>query len=498
VWRRRPDRPVPDGVLASDAAAASTATLVGRYAQRFDARYAVEHGVASPLGLWLLLALLAPATAGQAREGLEAELGTDVADAHARAVELLAVPHPAVHAAVAAWARRFFLGPAFTTWATTLPPTVETGDVPTPARADAWAAEHTGGLIVRFPVQITDLTAVVLASALATDVTWIEPFAPVPATALGGPFGAVIKTALRADLAHVQALVDTEAAGIVAVHAADATTGLRVLSVIAAPEVEPARVHEAAHAVTARLGASRRTGDPDAPARVLDLFDVPLGEGHTWTLTEEERQAIVYDGADRTQATTTFLAAWSASSDHDLLDAPGVREALDALEGFLLPDALPAAFDVRQAAAAECTRFGFRAAAVTAMGMRGGSAASPIRKVRHREAVIRFARPYAVLSVSRCTRSATSSGVGAPVASARPHGTGSPSSAPGSLTPTTPRPTTPTERSPPPRRRVSGDRAAGSGRDRRRASPRTDRRRPARGAASRAAGTRPRPRPRRS
>jgi hypothetical protein len=351
--------------------------------------------VASPLGLWVLLALLAPATTDGARTALEAELGTPVDDAHTRAVELLATPHPAVHAAIAAWSRQVFLGPAFTAWATSLPPMVETGAVPTPARADAWAAEHTGGLVPRFPVQITDLTAVVLASALATDVSWIEPFSAVPADALGGPFGAAIRTALRAHPSHVQVLVDTQAAGLVAVHAAEAAAGLRVVSVIAAPGVDPATVHVAAHAVAALLG-----GDPAAPARVLDLFDVPLGEGHAWTLTEEEREVHVHTDDGRTRATTTFLAAWSASSDHDLLDAPGVAEALTALDGFLLPDARPAAFDVRQAAVAECTRLGFRAAAVTAMALRAGSARPPLQRVRHREAVVRFNRPYAVLAVA--------------------------------------------------------------------------------------------------
>ena len=176
----------------------TTSTLLRRYAERFDARTLGEHGVASPLGLWLLLALLAPATTGAARERLEAELGTTADDAAARAAALLAVAHPAVHAAVAVWDLPVFLGPAFAAWATGLPATVERGDVPSQAEADAWADAHTGGLVRRFPVEITPLTATVLASALATDVSWQDPFAPAPAADLGGPFGAAIAVALRA------------------------------------------------------------------------------------------------------------------------------------------------------------------------------------------------------------------------------------------------------------------------------------------------------------
>jgi len=45
-----------------------TATLVARYAERFNAAFANgEHAVASPLGAWLLLALVAPAADGDAR-----------------------------------------------------------------------------------------------------------------------------------------------------------------------------------------------------------------------------------------------------------------------------------------------------------------------------------------------------------------------------------------------------------------------------------------------
>ena len=48
----------------------STAQLVARFAEPFHARYLTEHGAASPLGLWLLLALLAPLSGGSSRTEL--------------------------------------------------------------------------------------------------------------------------------------------------------------------------------------------------------------------------------------------------------------------------------------------------------------------------------------------------------------------------------------------------------------------------------------------
>ena len=66
-----------------------TATLIARYAERFNAAFADGvHAVTSPLGAWLLLALVAPAADGDARARLEEVLGTTADDAFARATEL--------------------------------------------------------------------------------------------------------------------------------------------------------------------------------------------------------------------------------------------------------------------------------------------------------------------------------------------------------------------------------------------------------------------------
>jgi hypothetical protein len=140
------------------------------------------------LGLWLLLALAGPATEGANRRELEAVLGTTVDDAAVRARTLLSEPHPAVSAAAAVWDRK--LGPTFDAWARALPDVVERGPMPNQAQANAWARAHTNGMIDEFPLQMGELTRLVLASALAADITWSVPLDTTDD--LGGEFGSVI------------------------------------------------------------------------------------------------------------------------------------------------------------------------------------------------------------------------------------------------------------------------------------------------------------------
>ena len=200
---------------------------------------------------------------GTGTQRLERELGTDADDAAQRAGTLLSKPHPAVRAAAAVWARSDLVGQAFGSWAGSLPYVIERGEMPGQSQADRWAALHTDGLIRNFPLKLDEFTAVVLASALATVVSWSKPFVAVPGSELGGEFGASITTALRAPRGHVQCIVDTDAAGLVGVHAADTDEGLRVISVIAAREVTPDVVHLAASqvAVGPRQAPRGREGD---------------------------------------------------------------------------------------------------------------------------------------------------------------------------------------------------------------------------------------------
>lgn len=363
-------------------ASLSNPEIVAAYAARFNRSVLAGHTVASPLGLWLLLALVGPATSGPDRRDLEAVLGTTVDDAAARVEDLLSDPHPAVSALAAVWDRT--LGPAFDDWARTLPDVVERGPVPDQAQADAWARSQTNGLIDLFPLRLNELTRLVLASALATDISWAEPLHTT--TDLRGPFGEHIRTAL-AFQDGTQLVVETDAAGLVAVAAPPSSSALDVFSVIAAPEVEPHEVDTAAHQVAAML-----RGDGRAARRVpiQDLVD-----GHAWTVTERREHRD--DGPGVNAEWCSYLPAWSATGDHDLKNAPGMAPVFAMLAGFVRDEDRPAEFDAKQTAVAAYSRTGFKAAAVTVIDMLAGCMPE-FHEVLVRRIEIRFNRPFAVLA----------------------------------------------------------------------------------------------------
>ena len=356
--------------------------LISGYAARFNPATLDGHGVSSPLGLWLLLALIGPATEGDVRRDLEEVLGTTVGDAAARAAAMLSEPHPAVSALAAVWDRN--LGPAFNTWAHTLPAVVERGPVPTQSFADDWARSNTNGMIDEFPLRIDELTRLILASALATDIAWSMPLGTTDE--LGGEFGAAIHHSLTVDNG-IQLIAETDAAGLVAVAAPRTASALEVFSIIAAPEVTPSEVDAAAHQVAAMLRGDARY------ARRVPIED--LVDGHAWTVSERRERRS--GGPDVQADWRSYLPAWSASSDHDLKNAPGVRPAIEALTGFLRPEDLPAQFSAAQSAVASFSKAGFKAAAVTAIGLVAGSMPS-FHEVLVKRITLRFNRPYAVLA----------------------------------------------------------------------------------------------------
>ena len=358
--------------------------LISSYAARLNPALLHGHATISPLGVWLLLALVGPAATGQSRRDLETVLGTTVADAQSRAQLLLEEPHPAVSAIAAVWDRD--LGPAFHRWARTLPGPVERGPVPDQLHANAWAEQRTDGRITEFALDIDDLTRLILASALTTDISWAKPLGT--STELGGEFGAQIGRALVVD-DGAQLVADTAAAGLVAVTAPPTSSALDVLSVIAAPDVGAERVDRAAHQVAAML-----RGDTTG-ARVIPADQ--LTDGHSWIVTE--RRVRGFGGSPVEIRWRSHLPAWSASSSHDLDGAPGMSSVFSALAGFARPEDQPVELAAKQTAVASYGREGFTAAAVTAIAMVPGSMPT-IREVLVRNVDVRFNRPYAVLATA--------------------------------------------------------------------------------------------------
>ncbi len=373
--------------------AADITPAVARYARRFHRVAGAGHHVASPLGAWLLLALAGPACTSEDRRELEEILGAEAGTAAELAGELLTRPHPLVHAAAAVWGGGNGSANArIAGWLAGLPPQVDTGPVPAQPDLDGWARRHTLGLIDRFPLEYGTLIWL-LATALATRVSWERPSDLAPAAALGpaSPWAAALTRVLATPQApwpgpapgHDPFIATTGAAGTVAVHAAAARGGLLVVSVIAAPEVPAADVIAAAYDLGTAL-ADRR------PVKRRSLFGLPLGDGPAWTITEEPLQTTAPGG--REEVCTAVLPAWSARSTHPLtgpaLGFATVRRALDPVDPW----------DARQAAMARYTRTGFEAGAVTALGI--ALAAVTSRPGVRRTALLRFGHPFAVAAVA--------------------------------------------------------------------------------------------------
>lgn len=367
---------------------------LARYAARLHAEAGDRHHVASPLGAWLLLALAAPAATGPGRDELEEVLGVPAPTAAALATALLDRPHPLVPSATAVWHRAGQDTAKLADWRAGLPRTTTTGPLPEQPGLDDWAREHTLGLIDRFPLTRSADVLLALASALATRISWADPFDLAPGGQLGadsawaGRLDRVLRTPAHG---HRAWIAPTGPAGDVAVHAAPAVerdgAGLVVVSVAADASVPAAEVLAAAYEVAGTAVDDR------APAARRALFDLPLGDGPAWTLREQRVRTTARDG--REERHTAVLPCWSARDEHDLtapaLGFPAVVRTL----GGLLGDA-DLRLEARQAAMARYGRYGFEAAAVTAAF---ALASLPPEGVA-RTAELRFAHPYAVVAVA--------------------------------------------------------------------------------------------------
>jgi hypothetical protein len=379
-------------------------SLIDAYSRRVCPAVLDQHkstSISSPLGMWLLLAACATAASGAARSDLEEALGCSATNAAAHLGRFLDHPPPALHEALALWVGEADVTPAFSQWRTALPSQVESGRIPFQEAADAWVEDHTLGLIKHLPYEISPLTRLILASVVATKVSWVVPFDVVPARGqfrASSPWIDRVDDVLLGTGDHGLAmLASTEAAGTVAVHFALATEELVVISVAADPDVERHQVFEAAYDI-ARLYRNGRL-----MAAQCSLFDLPLGMGHSWTISE--RETLTKPGHRQQVVESTVLPAWTATNALDLRasDLFGVGPALDALLTLIGPHPDGDVLLAGQAATASYTATGFEAAALDFMVLetRGGRRRE---KGIERRATLLFDHPFVALALAGSTR----------------------------------------------------------------------------------------------
>jgi hypothetical protein len=364
------------------------------YAERLHAAAGPDHHVVSALSAWLLVALCAPLAENADRAEISEALGADPMEAARFAAGLLTEPHPLVGAAAAMWMAPAVTTPVLEQWRDGLPPGATTGDIPTREALDAWVKAHTLGLIDRFPIEVTPDIVCLLATALATKVSWEVPFEVIDAAALApSPWATRLHWVLRSPRQgprHRQYIAETDRAGTVGVHLASARGGLLVGSVVAIDQMVPsADVLAAASSIV-----SMEARSPHGVAR-RSLFDLPLGDDAVWTVTEEEVQTKAPDG--REEVVIAVLPAWSAETtvdlDHEDLGVPSAARAIKKATGLT-----NLTYAAKQSAVARYSAIGFEAAAVS--GLAVALSAPQLRPGRRRKATLRFGHPYAVVAVA--------------------------------------------------------------------------------------------------
>ncbi|MFJ9564347.1 serpin family protein [Streptomyces fuscichromogenes] len=352
--------------------------------------------VFSAAGVWPLLAFLADGADGPARGELAAALGLPAEQAAGAARELLAgmAGTAGLDTALGVWTGRTLA--VREAWAAGLPAGahgVLTGDAAADRKAlDTWAADRTGGLVERMPVQLTEDTELVLASALAMRTRWLAPFEEWPLATAYEPWTGVERLGLRRTGALLDRIgVADTPDGFVTELKVLGGNALDVHLLLGEERMTPGQV----------LGAG--IGILDGAHRAVPGDRLPYGAPGPGLVVEKvqcERPM-----PPRLDVTT---AAYDMTASHDLLELHrlfGLTTAVDGTRGHFpgVSDFPLAVGSAEQATTARFGALGFEAAAVTAFGMVG---AGPRPARRHVTTEIRaaFDRPFGFLALHRHSR----------------------------------------------------------------------------------------------
>jgi serine protease inhibitor len=392
---------------------ADAVTAINSLTKRWLAAVGEGSTVLSGAGVWPLLAFLADGADDAGRAELAAAIGVPAEAAAQAAREVSAVVDASAEARVALglWTRREVK--VHEAWLARLAAGVHgelTGDAgPDQKRLDAWASEHTDGLVPALPIRVGPGTMLVLASALTVDVTWREHFREGRVRSTG-PWAADGELpALQRSGANLRALrlADTPIGRVSALTVdGDGDGDVDVVLVLgpeerSAAEVLPIGVELAASSSADRSGQAGRSGRPSQSARpgypVVTGSDLATGETGPGVTVE----TVDSMGPGDILAVTTV--PFRVSAQHDLRR----HAALFGLEHVLTPgsahfpgisDYPLAVNEARQDAVAVFNASGFHAAAVTAFGMFAGMAPRPSRV---RKVSVVFDRPFAYYAVHR-------------------------------------------------------------------------------------------------
>lgn len=371
-----------------------TVENVNALTKRWLATAGADSAVLSALGVWPLLAFLADGAGDATRADLAAALGIGPEQAAQAARELLAMldRSPSVRAALGLWTREEVR--PHQDWLGRLPGEVHgtlSGDADDDQKKlDAWASDRTGTLIPRMPITVDADTMLVLASALAVTVTWLQEFHHSEISSTGPWAGSRgrLETIRRvsSDLSVLR-VVETPVGQVTAL-TVEGDEDVDVHLVLGAPELAATDVLSVGVDVV---------GAP--PHRVRRGTDLPVGDAGPGV---QVKMVESFWQKDMLEATTV---PFRIAARHDLLDHAelfGLQHAMIGSEGHF-PGVSDFPLFVQKAvqdAVAEFSTTGFRAAVVTEFGMAAG-AAMPMQKSQVRNVAVTFDRPFAYYAVHR-------------------------------------------------------------------------------------------------
>lgn len=352
--------------------------------------------VFSAAGVWPLLGFLADGADGAARAELARAVGFPAEEAAYRARKFMAAlgAVQGLDSALGLWTdRRLKMREE---WEARLAAGTRgelTGDHPADhAALDAWATERTGGLIDRLPVELTDDTVFVLASALALRTKWLRPFEERCFQPEAGPWHerTLLGLSRRSILLDRIGVADTPDGALTELKVLG-STGIDVHLLLGEERMAPGQVLSAGVGILAGTHA------------VVPGPQLPYGDAGPGVRVEKER-------CTRPRPTTLRVttAAYEVRAEHDLLEQRGLfglTAASDSGLGHfpgLCEDPPLAVGSARQSAMARFGALGFEAAAVTSFGVR----VSGMPELRYVTTTIdaTFDRPFGFLAVHRSSR----------------------------------------------------------------------------------------------
>lgn len=345
---------------------------ISSYSRIFHKEYNKDHHIVSPLGAWMLLALLAQGSDGKSDPldpTAKKALGVTVEESGHLLKKLLTSDHPAVCSALKAWLAPGSLSSdgSLRNWEKNVknycPVEVK---VPTKDELNTWVKDKSLDLIQEFPVDVDpSWFKGLFATVIATDVEWEEPLKVIQDKELAKHWDAQ-KFLLDSDSEHTFIHRDDEH-GLFGVHYAKAQKGLTVYSVISFNDLPENITLEVAH----KIGAGKHNK--------VSLSEL---ESNEFLKIKEFRST---DIRERYQS---ILPAWEFSGDYNLSEVPEC--GLTAAAG-----RLGEVGDVRQVVVADYSDKGFKAAALT-YAMVGRAFVPTSQTALHAD--LQFTKPYAVVA----------------------------------------------------------------------------------------------------